>query len=85
MDWDTRVKDVDGYVDSAAACPVPDDYNLKIIRDVPNASVAFTYLSSPMFEGRTMMFENNSLIGNAVAQSPPVKMTRRGRLINFNV
>ena len=70
MDWDTGVKDVDGYVDSAAACPVPHHYNLKVVRDIPNASAAFTYLSSPMLEGRTMLFENNNLIGDAVAQRP---------------
>jgi hypothetical protein len=77
MDWDTAVKDEEGYVDSAKTCPVPDDYNLKIVRDIPNASVAFTYLSSPMLEGRTMQFENNKLVGNAVAQSPLGKRTRR--------
>ena len=76
MDWDTGVKYVDGYVDSTAACPVPHDYSLQIVRDIPNASVAFTYLLSPMLEGRTMQFENNSLVGNAVAQSP---LSTRGR------
>jgi hypothetical protein len=77
MDWDTAVKDEEGYVDSTKSCPVPDDYNLKIVRDIPNASVAFTYLSSPVLEGRTMQFENSKLVGNAVAQSPPDKRTRR--------
>ena len=70
MDWDTAVKDEEGYVDSAKTCPVPDDYNLKIVRDIPNASVAFTYLSTPMLEGRTMQFENNKLVGNVLASSP---------------
>jgi hypothetical protein len=70
MDWDSTVKDEEGYVDSANMCPVPDDYNLKIVPDIPNASVAFTYLSSPMLEGRTMQFENNKLVGVPVAQSP---------------
>ena len=70
MDWDSTVKDEEGYVDSAKMCPVPDDYNSKTVRGIPDASVALTYLSSPMLEGRTMHFENNKLIGEALAQSP---------------
>jgi hypothetical protein len=64
------VKDEEGYVDSAKICPVPRDYNLKIVRDIPNASVALTYLASPTLEGRTMQFENNKLVGDVVAASP---------------
>jgi hypothetical protein len=70
MDWDSTVKDAEGYVDSAKMCPVPKDYNLKIVRDIPNASVALTYLASPTLEGRTMQFENNKLVGDVVAASP---------------
>ena len=70
MDWDSTVKDEEGYVDSAKMCPVPEDYNLQTVRGIPDASVAFTYLSSPMLEGRTMHFENNKLIGATLAQSP---------------
>ena len=75
-DRDTSVRDEEGYVDSAKTCPMPDDYNLKIVRDIPNASIAFTYLSSSVLEGRTMQFENNKLVGNAVTQSP---LGKRGR------
>ena len=77
MDWDSTVKDEEGYVDSAKSCPVPKDYNLKIVPDIPNASVAFTYLSSPTLEGRTMEFENNKLVGVALAQSPLGKRQRK--------
>jgi hypothetical protein len=70
MDWDSTVKDEEGFVDSAKMCPVPADYNLKIVRDIPNASVALTYLASPTLEGRTMLFENNKLVGNVLASSP---------------
>jgi len=70
MDWDSTVKDEEGYVDSAKMCPVPEDYNLQTVRGIPDASVAFTYLSSPMLEGRTVHFENNKLIGETLAQSP---------------
>ena len=77
MDWDSAVRDEEGFVDSATTCPVPKDYNLKIVRGIPDASVAFTYLSSSMLEGRTMHFENNKLIGEALAQSPPVARKRQ--------
>ena len=77
MDWDSTVKDEEGYVDSAKSCPVPKDYNLKIVPDIPNASVAFTYLSSPTLEGRTMEFENTKLVGVALAQSPLRKRQRK--------
>jgi hypothetical protein len=79
MDWDSTVKDEEGYVDSAKMCPVPDDYNLKIVRDIPNASVALTYLASPTLEGRTMRFENNNLVGDVFAASPPGKRARTQR------
>jgi hypothetical protein len=79
MDWDSTVKDEEGYVDSAKSCPVPKDYNLKIVPDIPNASVAFTYLSSPTLEGRTMEFENNKLVGVALAQRPLGKRARTQR------
>ena len=70
LDWDSPVRDEEGFVDSATECPVPKDYNLKIVRGIPDASVAFTYLSSPMLEGRTMQFENNKLLGSTLAASP---------------
>ena len=71
------MKDEDGYVDSAKMCPVPDDYNLKIVRDIPNASVALTYLASPTLEGRIMRVENNKLVGDVVAASPLAKKRPR--------
>ena len=70
MDWDSPVKDEEGFVDSAMECPVPDDYNFKIVRGIPNASVALTYLASPTLEGRTMRFENNNLVGDVLTQCP---------------
>ena len=79
MDWDSTVRDEEGYVDSAKECPVPMDYNLKTVRGIPDASVAFTYLSSPMLEGRTMQFENTKLIGQALAQAPRGKRQRTSR------
>ena len=72
-DWDIAMKDEEGYVNSAKSCSVPDDDNLKIVRDIPNAPVASTYLPSPVLEGRTIQFENNTLVGNAVVQIPLVK------------
>ena len=79
MDWDSTVRDEEGYVDSAKECAVPTDYNLKTVRGIPDASVAFTYLSSPMLEGRTMQFENTKLIGEPLAQAPRGKRQRTSR------
>ena len=79
MDWDSPVKDEEGYVDSAKMCPVPDDYNFKIVRGIPNASVALTYLASPTLEGRTMRFENNKLVGDVVAASPLARKRPRSQ------
>ena len=58
---------------------MPDDYNLKIVRGIPNASVALTYLASPTLEGRTMRFENNKLVGDVVAASPLAKKRPRSQ------
>ena len=77
MDWDSTMKDEEGYVDSAKSCLVPDDYNLKIVPDIPNASVALTYLSSPMLEGRKMLFENNKLVGDVLTQSTVIRKRQR--------